>query len=86
VPYFRSGRLTPYLGGDLKDESYMIGDYISVSSHSASREMSIDRKHPVFIKGIPYALYPIYGAGSTALYYIGHGANSVKLAVETNGR
>jgi hypothetical protein len=82
APYFRgSGRLTPYLGGDLKDESYTIGDYISVSSHSTTRGMSIDRKNPVFIKGVPYALYPIYGAGGTSLYYIGHGANSVKLAV-----
>jgi hypothetical protein len=84
VPYYRSGRLIPYLGGDLKDDSYMIGDYISVSSHSTTREMSIDRKNPVFIKGVPYTLYPIYGAGNTALYYIGHGANSVKLAVATS--
>jgi hypothetical protein len=85
VPYFRGGgRLVPYLGGDLKDDSHMIGDYISVSSHSTTRGMSIDRKNPVFIKGVPYALYPIYGAGSTSLYYIGHGANSVKLAVATS--
>jgi hypothetical protein len=82
VPHFRgAGRLIPYLGGDLKDDSHMIGDYISVSSHFTSRGMSIDRKNPVFIKGVPYALYPIYGAGITSLYYIGHGANSVKLAV-----
>src|SRR2546423_9643980 len=48
VPHIRSaGRLIPYLNGDLKDDSHMIGDYISVSSHSASRGMSIDRKHPV---------------------------------------
>jgi hypothetical protein len=84
LPYYRSGRLIPYLGGDLKDDSHLIGDYISVSSHSASRGMSIDRKNPVFIKGVPYALYPIYGAGTTSLYYIGHGANSVKLAVATS--
>src|SRR5438874_2439643 len=44
APHFRSGRLIPYLGGDLKDDSLMIGDYISASSHSASRGMSIDRK------------------------------------------
>lgn len=86
LPYYRSKRLIPYLGGDLKDDSHMIGDYISVSSHSASRGMSIDRKNPVFIKGVPYTLYPIYGAGSTALYYIGHGANTVKLAVATSSR
>jgi hypothetical protein len=84
VPHFRGGgRLIPYLNGDLKDDSHMIGDYIAVSSHSTSRGMSIDRKHPVFIKGSPYTLYPIYGAGMTELYYIGHGANSVKLAVAT---
>jgi hypothetical protein len=85
VPYFRGGGwLIPYLGGDLKDDSHMIGDYISVSSHSTTRGMSIDRKNPVFIKGVPYTLYPIYGAGTTSLYYIGHGANSVKLAVATS--
>ena len=44
VPYFHGGkRLIPYLGGDLKDDTHYIGDYIAVSSHSASRAMSIDR-------------------------------------------
>lgn len=86
-PHFRGGeKLITYLGGDLKDDSYMIGDYISVSSHSTTRGMSIDRKNPVFIKGVPYTLYPVYGAGSTSLYYIGHGASSVKLAVATSRR
>jgi hypothetical protein len=86
-PQFRgAGRLVPYLGGDLKDDTHYIGDYIAVSSHFASRGMSIDQKNPVFIKGVPYTLYPIYGAGSTSLYYIGHGANSVKLAVATPTR
>jgi hypothetical protein len=87
VPYFRGGkRLMPYLGGDLKDDSYMIGDYIAVSSHSASRGMSIDRRHPVVFKGSPYTLYPIYGAGGTELYYIGHTSDSVKLAVRVASR
>jgi hypothetical protein len=87
VPHFRgNGRLIPYLNGDLKDDSHMIGDYIAVSSHSASRGMSIDRKHPVVIAGVPYTLFPIYGVGSTALYYVGHTSDSVKLAVATNGR
>jgi len=86
-PHFRGGgKLIPYLGGDLKDDSYMIGDYISVSSHSASRGMSIDRRHPVFIKGSPYTLYPIYGVRGASLYYIGHSADSVKLAVAASGR
>jgi hypothetical protein len=47
LPHFRSERFTPYLGGDLKDDRYMIGDYMT------SRGMSIDHKHPVYIKGIP---------------------------------
>jgi hypothetical protein len=87
APYFRGNKhLTPYLGGDLKDDSYMIGDYIAVSSHSTTRAMSIDRKHPVVFKGSPYTLYPVYGAGGTELYYIGHGSDSVKLAVRVAAR
>jgi hypothetical protein len=81
-PHYRGGgKLIPYLGGDLKDDTHTIGDYIAVSSHSASRPMSIDRRHPVFIKGSPYTLYPIYGARGASLYYIAHSADSVKLAV-----
>jgi hypothetical protein len=87
VPHFRSNRnLIPYLNGDLKDDTHYIGDYISVSSHSASRGMSIDRKHPVVFKGSPYTLYPIYGAAGAELYYIGHGSDSVTLAIATPGR
>jgi hypothetical protein len=85
-PYYHSKRLIPYLGGDLKDDSHMIGDYIAVSSHYTSRGMSIDRSHPVFVKGSPYTLYPIYGAGGTELYYIGHSSESVKLAVRVASR
>ena len=81
-PHFRGGgKLIPYLGGDLKDDKHMIGDYIAVSSHSASRAMSIDRRHPVVVKGSPYTLYPVYGVRGASLYYIGHSADSVKLAV-----
>ena len=87
VPYFRGGkRLIPYLGGDLKDDTHYIGDYIAVSSHSASRGMSIDRRHPVVVKGSPYTLYPIYGAGNAELYYIGHNSDSVRLAVRVATR
>jgi len=87
VPHFRSNRhLIPYLNGDLKDDTHYIGDYIAVSSHSASRGMSIDHKHPVVFKGSPYTLYPIYGAGGAELYYIGHGSDSVKLAVRVASR
>jgi hypothetical protein len=87
VPHFRSNRhLIPYLNGDLKDDTHYIGDYIAVSSHSASRGMSIDRRHPVVFKGSPYTLYPVYGAGGTELYYIGHTSDSVKLAVRVASR
>jgi hypothetical protein len=86
-PHFRGGgKLIPYFGGDLKDDSHMIGDYLSVSSHSASRAMAIDRRHPVFIKGSPYTLYPIYGVRGASLYYIAHSADSVKLAVAPSRR
>ena len=87
VPQFRSNRhLIPYLNGDLKDDTHYIGDYIAVSSHSASRGMSIDRRHPVTFSGSPYTLYPIYGAGGTELYYIGHGSDSVTLAIRVAAR
>jgi len=87
VPQFRGNRhLIPYLGGDLKDDTHYIGDYIAVSSHSNTRGMSIDRKHPVTFAGSPYTLYPIYGAGGAELYYIGHGSDSVKLAVRVASR
>jgi len=87
VPHFRGNRhLIPYLNGDLKDDTHYIGDYIAVSSHSASRGMSIDRKHPVVFNGSPYTLYPIYGVGGTELYYIGHGSDSVTLAVRVASR
>ena len=83
-PYFRSERLTPYLGGDLKDDTYLIGDYISAVSHSVSRGMSIDRRNPVLIRDVPYTLYPVYGVRGVSLYYIGSSSNSVKLAVSTS--
>lgn len=85
-PYFRSDRLTPYLGGDLKDDSYMIGNYISAVSHSVSRGMSIDRRNPVFIRDVPYTLYPIYGTRGVSLYYITSSSNSVTLAVSPSAR
>lgn len=87
VPHFRSNaHLIPYLNGDLKDDTHCIGDYIAVSSHSTTRGMSIDRKHPVTFAGSPYTLYPIYGAGGAELYYIGNGSDSVKLAVRVASR
>lgn len=85
-PYYQSNRFTPYQGGDLKDDSYMIGDYISAASHSTSRCMSIDKQNPVLMDGVPYTLYPIYGVRGVSLYYIAHSTNSVRLAVSTSRR
>jgi hypothetical protein len=86
-PYFHGEKpFTPYLGGDLKDDSYMIGDYITAASHSVFRGMSIDKRNPVFIKGVPYTLYPIYAVRGVSLYYITNGTDSVKLAVSTSRR
>ncbi len=85
-PHYRGEqRLTPYLGGDLKDDSYLIGDYATAVSHSVSRGMSIDRRNPVFIRGVPYTLYPIYGTRGVSLYYITSSTDSVKLAVSSSG-
>jgi hypothetical protein len=83
-PHFRSERLTPYLGGDLKDDTYMIGDYTTAVSHSVSRGMSIDRRNPILIKDVPYVLYPVYGVRGVSLYYIASSTDSVKLAVSTS--
>ena len=80
-PYYHSDRLTPYLGGDLKDDTYMIGNYSTVVSHSVSRPVSIDWRNPVAYKGVPYLLYPIYDAGGVSLYYVGRAGDSVRLAV-----
>jgi hypothetical protein len=85
-PHFRSERFTPYLGGDLKDDTYLIGDYLTAVSHSVSRGMSIDRRNPVWVKNVPYTLYPIYGVRGVSLYYIASSTNSVKLAVSTSSR
>jgi len=85
-PHFRNNRLAPYLGGDLKDDDYTMGDYTAAVSHSTSRGMSIDKTNPVFIKGVPYTLYPIYGVHGVSLYYISSSSNSVKLAIDTSGR
>jgi hypothetical protein len=77
-------RFTPYdARRDLKDDRFNFSDTVSVSSQSASRPLAIDWSSPVTIKGVPYALYPVYGAGGVSLYYIGSSGDSVKLAVST---
>lgn len=78
-------RFTPYNAQrDLKDDRFNFSDTVSASSYSASRPLAIDWSSPVVIEGVPYALYPVYGAGGVSLYYIGGSSSSVRLAVSTN--
>ena len=80
----RNWRFTPQDGrADLKDRRINLGDAVSTSSHSASRAMQIDWNNPVHIKGVPYTLYRVYGAGGATLYFISASSHSVKLAVST---
>ncbi|HSH37561.1 MAG TPA: hypothetical protein VK993_02145 [Chthoniobacterales bacterium] len=75
-----------YLGAGRPDDSTTIFDrrnYVSIMDHSFTRGLRIDRQHPVWMKGVPYALYPVYAAGGVSLYYIGGSSHSVKLAVMT---
>jgi hypothetical protein len=77
-------RFTPYDGRrDLRDDRFNFSDSVSVSSLSASRTLAIDWASPVVIKGVPYALYPVYGAGGVSLYFISASSTSVRLAVST---
>jgi hypothetical protein len=75
-----------YLGAGRPDDSTTIfgrRNYVSIMDHSFTRGVRIDRQHPVWMKGVPYALYPVYAAGGVSLYYIGGSSHSVKLAVTT---
>jgi hypothetical protein len=85
IPYDNDAhRFTPYDGRrDLKDDRFNFRDTVSVSSWSASRNLAIDWSSPVTIKGVPYALYPVYGAGGVSLYFISASSTSVRLAVAT---
>lgn len=85
-PQWRARRFTPYPKVDLQDNYYtndVIGAFAASVSHESSREISIDRQNPVFIKDVPYALYPVYGSRGASLYYIGNTSDSVKLAIDT---
>lgn len=75
-------RFTPYdARRDLLDDRFNYSDTVSAQSYSASRPLAIDWSSPITIEGVPYALYPVYGAGSVSLYYISGDSTSVKLAV-----
>jgi hypothetical protein len=85
MPYDNDGhRFTAYdARRDLKDDRFNFNDTVSVSSWSASRPLAIDWSSPVAIKGVPYALYPVYGAGGVSLYFISASSTSVRLAIST---
>jgi hypothetical protein len=72
-----------YVGSGATDWEFTPSEYFAITSRSVSRAIRIDMQNPVQIKGIPYALYPIYGAGGVSLYYISATTYSVKLAVST---
>ena len=77
-------RFTPYdARHDLRDDRFNFSDTVSATSYSASRPVAIDWSSPVTIDGVPYALYPVYGAGGVSLYYISGSSTSVRLAVST---
>ena len=72
-----------YLGQGRPDDSTTIFDrrnYVSVVAHESSRPISIDTGNPISIKGVPYLLYPVWGARGVTLYYIGKCGGAVRLA------
>jgi hypothetical protein len=85
MPYDNDAhRFTPYDGRrDLKDDRINFADTVYLTSRSVSRTLAIDWSSPVTIKGVPYALYPVYGAGGVSLYFISASSTSVRLAVST---
>jgi len=85
MPYDNDGhRFTAYdARRDLKDDRFNLSNSVAVTSRSFSRTLAIDWSSPVVIKGVPYALYPVYGAGGVSLYFISASSTSVRLAVST---
>lgn len=78
-----------YLGAGRPDDGTTIFDrrnYVSVMDHGFTRGLRIDRRNPVWVKGLPYTLYPVYAAGGVSLYYIGSSDDSVTLAVRSARR
>ena len=85
MPYDNDGhRFTAYdARRDLKDDRFNLSNSVAVTSRSFSRTLAIDWSSPVVIKGVPYALYPVYGAGGVSLYFISASSTSVRLAIST---
>src|SRR5205085_5643098 len=65
----------------------LLADYTATTDHAFTRAVEVQRHNPVFVPGVPYSLYPIYGAGVVSLYYVGRiSADVVRLAVISNWR
>lgn len=80
---YRSDRLTPYLGGDLKNDEISRSHFTSVSARRVTRVLEIDHRNPVRLEGVPYNLYRVYGAGGVGLYFIGVNGGSVTIAISS---
>jgi hypothetical protein len=73
-----------YLGAGRAEDSTTIFDrrnYVAVADHSFTRPLRIDRRNPVWMKGVPYTLYPVYAAGGVSLYFIASSSDSVTLGI-----
>lgn len=88
MPYDNDGhRFTAYdARRDLKDDRFNLSNLVTVASRSFTRPLAIDWSSPVYIKNVPYALYPVYGAGGVSLYFITASSTSVRLAVHMTGQ
>ena len=57
-------------------------NYSAATSHTFARTIGVDEKHPVRMPGVRYLLYPVYGVGDVALFYIGSvGSAAARVAV-----
>ena len=79
-PRVKPKRFYPYWEDSITYPEPQIG-YTAAMIYQVSRPIPIDRYNPIRVDGVPYALYPVYGGGGVALYYIGQSGDSVKLAV-----
>jgi hypothetical protein len=72
-----------YVGFGADGWEFTPSGYYAISERTMNRPIHIDMQNPVWVRGVPYALYPIYGAGGVSLYYVSATTYSVKLAVST---
>jgi len=73
--------VSKYVGFGADGWEFTPSNYYAISEHTISRPIHIDMENPVWVRGVPYALYPIYSAGGVSLYYISATTYSVRLAV-----